>query len=137
MAPGFPIQGDEGMNGVIHLILAVVLFSSVATGRTVRDELGREMNVPDHPHRLICLAPSITDTIYALGAGAEIAGITDYTKYPPEAKQKPSVGGVVNPSLERIVSLKPDLVLAIGDLNSLDLVRSIERFGFAVFVIHP
>jgi len=122
---------------LIHLILAVMLLSGAAAGRTVRDEFGRDMKVPDHPRRLICLAPSITDTVYALGAGAEIAGITDYTKYPPEAKQKPSVGGVINPSLERIVGLKPDLVLAIGDLNSLDLVSSIERLGFTVFVVHP
>jgi iron complex transport system substrate-binding protein len=122
---------------LIHLILAVMLLSSVAPGRTVRDEFGRDMKVPDHPHRLICLAPSITDTVYALGAGAEIVGITDYTKYPPEANQKPSVGGVINPSLERIAGLKPDLVLAIGDLNSLDLVRSIERLGFTVFVVRP
>src|SRR5205085_5849588 len=84
-------------NTLIHLILAVMLLSGAAAGRTVRDESGRDMKVPDHPRRLICLAPSITDTVYALGAGAEIAGITDYTKYPPEAKQKPSVGGVINP----------------------------------------
>src|SRR5205807_10336108 len=123
---------------LLRLALAFILLGSIASaGRTVRDEFGRDMKVPDHPRRLICLAPSITDTVYALGASAEIVGITDYIKYPPEAKQKPSVGGVINPSLERIVSLKPDLVLAIGDLNSLDLVRSIERFGFAVFVIHP
>jgi iron complex transport system substrate-binding protein len=130
-------QGDKAMNSLIHLILAVMLLSGAASGRTVRDEFGRDMKVPDHPHRLICLAPSITDTVYALGAGADIVGITDYTKYPPEAKQKPSVGGVINPSLERIVALKPDLVLAIGDLNSLDLVSSIERLGFTVFVVHP
>jgi len=126
------------MKLVVRLALAVVLLAAVASAsRTVRDEFGRDMTVPDHPHRLICLAPSITDTVYALGAGAEIAGITDYTKYPPEAKQKPSVGGVINPSLETIAQLKPDLVLAIGGLNSLDLVKAIEHLGFTVFVIQP
>ncbi len=126
------------MNRILSRVFAVLLLGSVAfANRVLRDELGREVTVPDHPHRLISLAPSITDTVYALGFGADIAGITDYTKYPPEAKQKPSVGGVINPSLERIVSLGPDLVLAIGDLNRFDLVRSLEHLGVPVFVIHP
>ena len=120
------------------LLFALFLFSNlVAAGRTIRDELGREVIVPDRPHRLICLAPSITDTVYELGGGAQIVGITDYTKYPPEAAQKPSVGGVINPSLEKLAALHPDLVLAIGDLNSSDLVRSIQQLGFPVFVIRP
>lgn len=120
------------------VFLTLLLTSNLAAAsRTIRDELGREVTVPDHPHRLVCLAPSITDTVYELGSGAEIAGITDYTKYPPEALQKPSVGGVINPSLEKLASLGPDLVLAIGDLNSSDLIRSIQQLGFPVFVIQP
>lgn len=117
----------------------VLLFVSnlVADGRTIHDELGRKVTVPDHPHRMVCLAPSITDTVYELGSGADVVGITDYTKYPPEAMQKPSVGGVINPSLEKLASLHPDLVLAIGDLNTSDLIRSIEQLGFPVFVIQP
>jgi len=117
--------------------ISLLLCTAASARRGVRDELGRDITVPDHPHRLICLAPSITDTVYALGRGDDIVGITDYTKYPPEAKQKPSVGGVINPSLETLVSMKPDLVLAIGDLNSSDLVRSIERLGIPVFIIYP
>jgi iron complex transport system substrate-binding protein len=123
---------------IAGLFLALLLGSTfAAASRIVHDELGREIRVPDHPHRLICLAPSITDTVFALGNGSDIVGITDYTKYPPEATQKASVGGVINPSLEKLASLKPDLVLAIGDLNTFDLVHSIEQLGFPVFVIHP
>ena len=123
---------------IAGLFLALLLGSTfAAASRIVHDELGREIRVPDHPHRLICLAPSITDTVFALGNGSDIVGITDYTKYPPEAAQKPSVGGVINPSLEKLASLNPDLVLAIGDLNTFDLVHSIEKLGFPVFVIHP
>ena len=126
------------MSKLLRLLLISLLLCAVASAsRVIRDELGRDITVPDHPHRLICLAPSITDTVYALGRGKDIVGITDYTKYPPEAKQKPSVGGVINPSLEKLVSLKPDLVLAIGDLNNFDLVRSIEHLGLPVFVIYP
>ncbi len=118
-------------------VIAFVLASPAFATRTVTDELGRNVRVPDHAHRLVCLAPSITNTVFDLGRGTDIVGITDYTKYPPEAKQKPSVGGVINPSIEKLVSLKPDLVLAIGDLNTLDLTRTIEKLGIPVFVIHP
>ena len=122
----------------VVLFLAFLLTGNLAAAsRTIRDELEREVTVPDHPHRLVCLAPSITDTVYELGSGAEVVGITDYTKYPPEAVQKPSVGGVINPSLEKLASLRPDLVLAIGDLDSSDLIRSIQQLGFPVFVIQP
>ena len=119
------------------VFLVLLPGSTLVASRILHDELGREVTVPDHPHRLVCLAPNITDTLYALGSGSDIVGITDYTKYPPEAAQKPSVGGVVNPSLEKLASLRPDLVLAIGDLNSFDVIRSIEQMGFPVFVIHP
>lgn len=106
-------------------------------GRVLQDELQRTVTVPDHAHRLICLAPSITDVVYALGRGSDVVGITDFTQYPVEAKEKPSIGGVINPSLEKLVELKPDLVLAIAELNSSDLVRSIERLKIPVFVVHP
>lgn len=126
------------MNRTIRVAAVVLGLSlSALANRVVRDESGRDVTLPDHPHSLICLAPSITDIVYALGRGDDIAGITDYTKYPPEARQKPSVGGVTDTSLERIVSLHPNLVLAIADFNSADLIRAIEKLGLPVFLIHP
>jgi ABC-type Fe3+-hydroxamate transport system substrate-binding protein len=119
------------------LLLSLLGSVSAMAARKVHDELGREVAVPDSPHRIVCLAPSITDIVFTLGAGARVAGITDYTKYPPEASAKPSVGGVINPSLEKLASLQPDLVLAIADLNSFDIVRSIQDLGFPVFIIQP
>jgi ABC-type Fe3+-hydroxamate transport system substrate-binding protein len=119
------------------VLFLLIANASAAAARVLHDELGREVRVPDHPHRLVCLAPSITETVYELGFGAKIVGITDYTRYPPEAAAKPSVGGVINPSFEKLASLKPDLVLAIGDLNSSELVHSIEELGIPVFVIDP
>jgi len=122
----------------MHVALLVLLLALPAFAhRMVRDEFGRDVKVPDRAHRLVCLAPSITDTVYALGRGDDIVGITDYTKYPLEAQKKPSVGGVIDPSLEKLVALKPDLVLAVGDLNNTDLTRSIERLGFPVFIVSP
>lgn len=108
-----------------------------ARARMVTDELGRTATIVEHPHRVVCLAPSLTDTVYALGHGADVAGVSDYTKYPAEARLKPSVGGVVDPSLETIVALKPDLVLAISEMNGYDTIHALERLHIPVFVVKP
>lgn len=126
------------MKRAIQLVgFLIVLSMNALANRPVRDGLGREVSVPDHAQRLVCLAPNITDIVYELGRGGDIVGITDYTKYPPEARQKPSVGNVIDPSLEKLVALHPDLVLAIGDLNTAEVVRAIEHLRLAIFVIRP
>ena len=95
-------------------------------GAWERDEAGRSVAVPDHVHRVVSLSPSLTNTVYALGAASDLVGITDYTVYPPEAaRQKPSVGAVVNPSLERIVALHPDLVLALPEFNGAETIAGL------------
>ena len=116
------------------ILLAFSLSASAA--RLVRDELGRGVLVPDHVHRVICLTPSITDTVYAIGGGEDIAGITDYTHYPPQAAhEKPSIGDILHPSLEKIASLHPDLAIGIATLNSSETVQAIERLGIPVFLV--
>jgi ABC-type Fe3+-hydroxamate transport system substrate-binding protein len=103
--------------------------------RTLTDDLGRSVTVPDHPHRLVCLMPSLVDDVYALGAGSDIVAVTDYTKYPPEAKAKPTVGLPLSPSLETIVSLHPDLVLGSGDLNRDETVKELQKLSIPVFMV--
>ena len=98
--------------------LLVGLCSCSWAQHQVQDELGRTMTIPDKPHRVVCLAPSVTDTVYELGAGNEVVGVSDYTKYPAEALKKPSVGQVLNPSVEAVVALHPDLAIGVGDLNT-------------------
>jgi len=99
----------------------------------VTDETGRQVNVPDHPQRLISLAPSITETLYALGLGDKLVGDTEYCDYPPAAKQKPHVGAVLNPSVEKIVALKPDLVLGIAEANRRETADQLERLGIPLY----
>jgi iron complex transport system substrate-binding protein len=101
--------------------------------RIVTDETGRHVDVPDHPDRLVSLAPSITETLYALGLGDRLVGDTDYCDYPREAKRKPHVGAVLNPSLEKIVALKPDLVLATPEANRRETGDQLERLGIPVY----
>jgi ABC-type Fe3+-hydroxamate transport system substrate-binding protein len=119
----------------------VILLTSLAVpcfaSRTLKDELGRTVEVPDHPHRVICLIPSVVDIIYSLGAGADVVAISDFTKYPKEALQKPSIGLPLSPSMEALVAQHPDLVLGSGDLNVLESAGSLQRLGIPVFMVDP
>ncbi len=70
--------------------------------------------------RVISLAPSITEMVYAIGAEQKLAAVTDYCAWPPQAKEKESVGGLVNPNLEKITALRPDLILATHSYRGLE-----------------
>ena len=65
--------------------------------RVLTDESGRKVTVPDHPHRVVCLLPSVTDTVFALGSGDDVVAVSDYTTSPPAALKKPSIGSLVKP----------------------------------------
>src|SRR3954468_9568198 len=97
----------------ILLILAVLLVAANAfASRTLQDEAGRTVTLPDHVTRVVSLMPSVTDTVYALGGSTQLVGITDFSQYPPQAaEEKPSVGDILKPSLERIAALHPDLAI--------------------------
>ncbi|MDP3297618.1 MAG: helical backbone metal receptor [Thermodesulfovibrionia bacterium] len=69
------------------------------------------------PNRIISLARSVTEILFAAGFGDRVVGVTNFCDYPPEAKQKPKIGGMSNPSLEAVVSLKPDIVVLTTDGN--------------------
>jgi ABC-type Fe3+-hydroxamate transport system substrate-binding protein len=101
------------------------------------DEMGRTVVVPDHPHRVICLMPSVTDTVYALGAGDDVVGISDYTKYPVAALTKPSVGDLIKPSIETILSLHPDLVIGVQPKGPMEVTVQLERAGIPIFLVSP
>ena len=123
---------------VTVLIGFYLLVCAPATAsRELKDELGRRVTLPDNPHRVICLVPSLTETVYALGRGAVVVGVTDYTDDPPEARTKPSVGGLTDASVEKIFSLHPDLVLAMAAFNREETVDELEHVGIPVFVVNP
>src|SRR6185369_15142923 len=76
----------------------------------VTDDLGRTVTLPVKIRRAISLAPSLTENIFAVGAGARLVGVTTYCNYPEEAKSIQKVGDTISPNLETIVALKPDVV---------------------------
>ncbi len=95
----------------------------------VTDGYGRTVRIPVNPSRIISLAPSLTETLYALGVEDRLVGDTDYCDYPPDAQNKPKVGGVINPNLEEIAALHPDLVLLSKEGNQLETVRALDTLA--------
>jgi ABC-type Fe3+-hydroxamate transport system substrate-binding protein len=126
------------MKRTFYVLALLVMFAirGVAS-RTLTDELGRKVVVPDHPHRVICLMPSVTDIVFALGAADDVVGISDYTKYPAEALKKPSVGDLIKPSIETILGLHPDLVIGLQPAGPMESTEQLERLGIPVFLVSP
>ncbi len=100
------------------------------------DGLDRSIVLKDGPaKRVVSLAPSNTEILFAVGAGAQTVGRDEFSDYPPEAKHLPSVGGSMGQySAEAIVALKPDLVLA-AEINSPEFVKQLEDLGLTVFYL--
>ena len=119
------------------LWLTAILGAPCFASRTLTDEMGRKVVVPDHPHRVICLMPTVTDTVFALGAGDDVVGISDYTKYPAAALTKPSVGDLIKPSIETILSLRPDLVIGTQPMGPMEVTDQLERAGIPIFLVSP
>jgi len=103
----------------------------------VTDEVGRTIEVPQPVQRIVSLAPSLTETVFSLGSGDRIVRDTSADDFPPAAKTIAHVGGALAPSLEEIVALHPDLVLATKDLNRRETVEALARLGLAVYVSDP
>jgi iron complex transport system substrate-binding protein len=100
---------------------------------TFTDGLGREVKLDSPAQRVVSLAPSNTEILFALGVGPQVVGRDELSDYPQEAKAIASVGGSMGDfSEEAILALKPDLVLA-SELNSPDLVASLEKLGLTVY----
>ncbi len=107
-----------------------------AASQWFTDEIGRRVEIPAEVKRIVSLAPNLTEIVFALAAGDHLAGDTDFCDYPPEATQKPRVGGPVNPNLEQIVALKPDLILATA-INRRETVDALARIGLPVYAVDP
>ena len=105
--------------------------------KDIVDETGRTVRVPQPVQRIVSLAPSLTETVYALGLQDRLVGDTDYCDYPPDAQKKTKVGGAINPSLEQIVALRPDLVLVTKSLNLIATVHSLDSLGISSYGTDP
>jgi iron complex transport system substrate-binding protein len=86
----------------------------------------------DYPERIVCLTEETTETLYLLGEGRRVVGVSGYTVRPPEARQKPRISAFINAKFDKIEALRPDLVLAFSDLQA-DLARELVKRGLSVF----
>lgn len=101
------------------------------------DEIGRQVVLTPNPQRIISLAPNITETLFALGLGERVVGVTTYCDFPAEAKVKEKIGDTLKPNLERIIALKPDLVL-ISTASQLEkITRQLDQLSIPVFITNP
>jgi iron complex transport system substrate-binding protein len=105
--------------------------------RQVTDDLGRTVTIPLKITRAISLAPSITESIFAVGAGDRLVGVTTYCNYPEAAKSVAKVGDTINPNLETIVALKPDVVFVSTASQIEAFKNTIEQNDIAVYVTNP
>ena len=102
---------------------------------TLRDQADRTVTLPQLPRRIISLAPSTTESLFALGVGDRVIGVTTACNYPPEAQEREKVGGF-QLSIERVISLNPDLVIAVADLQA-GAIETLEGAGEPLLVIDP
>ncbi len=118
------------------LAIALVLVASApAAAFSTRDMLGREVTLAAPPARIVSLVPSVTEVLFALGAEARLVGVTDFCDYPPAARAKPSVGGMINPNLEAIVSLRPDVVIATTEGNREETFAQLKGLGIPTYLV--
>ena len=88
-----------------------------------------------NPQRIVCLTEETTETLYLLGEGDRVVGVSGYTVRPPEARQKPKVSAFINARFDKIDALKPDLILAFSDLQA-DIARELIRRGYPVYTFN-
>jgi iron complex transport system substrate-binding protein len=111
--------------------------AAVPESGSVVDDAGRAVEIISNPQRLVSLAPSNTEILFALGLGDKVVGVTDFCDYPEEAQSIEKVGGMEH-NLEKIVALNPDLVLAIGGSPAqVEKATEMEKLGLTVLVLEP
>ncbi len=104
---------------------------------TCTDGIGRQVEIPSHPQRIISLAPNITETLFLLGAQDRLIGVTTQCTWPEEAKKKPKIGDLLNPNYEVILAAKPDLVIASTAGNDRGAIMKLAGLGLPVYVAAP
>jgi iron complex transport system substrate-binding protein len=119
------------------LALCLLLLPGAGQALTVVDQTGRSLSLPAPPERIVSLVPSVTEILFAIGARDVLVGVTDFCDYPPEARRKAHVGDMLNPNLEALITLKPDLVVATRSGNREETFDQLRRLGIAVYLVDP
>ncbi len=110
--------------------------TEMASPMTVTDDLGRVVTIEETPAKIVSLAPSNTEILFALGLGDKVFGVTERCNYPDEALAKEKVGGYSDVDIEKIVAIDPDLILA-EDIHKQEVIPALEQLGFTVIALVP
>ena len=145
-----PLRSAGALQIFVALLATLVIFgcsyhsnqtnqnsaSSIDT-HEVTDEAGRRVTLPVKIDRIVSLAPNLTEIVYAVGAGDRLVGRTSYCDYPPPAKSVTEVGDTLHPSVERIIALKPQVVLVSTASQLENFTRQLDEQKIAVYVTNP
>ena len=122
----------------IPMLIAILLSAAAAMSQvTLRDDLGRTVKLAAPARCIVSLAPSITESLFAIGAADQICGVTDYCTYPDAAGKKQHVGGMTTPNIETIVSLHPDLIVVSMEGNTRQDFDRLTNLDVPVYVSNP
>ena len=123
---------------IFIIFLSAILYASECiSAETFTDGIGRKIELPKRPERIVSLAPNITEILFALQLGHKVAGVTDFCDFPEEARHKPKVGWLISPGIEKIISLRPDIVFATTEGNKPEIVDELERMNIKTYVLNP
>ncbi len=131
------INNFPGAGLKLFCLFLVLLLPLSAGARTVIDETGVKVEIPDSPQRILPLTPSLSETLFALGLDDRIVGVTEFATYPRAARKKPKVGTFFKPSLEKILALAPDLVIVGSEHQDGKTSSALKNFGIPVYRVKP
>jgi iron complex transport system substrate-binding protein len=118
------------------LVFSCWMASGIAIFSSRQDRISSIAPLPDRAGRIVSLAPNITEILFAIGLGNEIAGVTLDSDYPPDAARKPKVGTFWQPDIEAVVAVKPDLVITLGFEQQRNLAERLRRIGYRNLIVN-
>jgi iron complex transport system substrate-binding protein len=119
------------------MLIFSFMLAAEARARVVTDQTGRVVEIPESARRVVALAPSIAEIVFALGRADRLVGVTAFSDFPAEAQKLPQVGSHVHLDLEKIVSLNPDLCIGVKEANSPTAVARLQALNIAVYIVNP
>src|SRR3989337_1939633 len=123
---------------IFIIFLSAMLYAAECISAEIfTDGIGRKIELAKRPERIVSLAPNITEILFALQLGHKFAGVTDFCDFPEEARHKPKVGWLISPGIEKIISLRPDIVFATTEGNKPEIVDELERMNIKTYVLNP
>jgi len=137
LCPPLKKGGWGDLTGFFILVFSLLFSIQECFSATFTDEVGIKVEVNAPPQRIVSVAPSVTEVLFALGLGDRVVGVTTYCNYPPEALKKEKVGGYITPSLEKIIVLKPDLAIGTADGDLKAFVNKLAALGIPVYITNP